>query len=67
MQPLVSKSAVLGRVRRRLARDGERLRAISPNSYTLLEARGAVLCWAWDLEGLAREVGALRPSEEIAS
>jgi hypothetical protein len=72
----VSRSAIEGRVRRAVARDGELLCKTRPGRtwtkanfgdyYTVDPHTGNPQRWHCDLEQLAREYGSLRPDEVIA-
>ena len=72
----VSERAIEARVRRALAREGERLRKTRPGNtwtranfgdlYTVDAQRGNPQRWHCTLEQLARECNVLRPDEVIA-
>jgi hypothetical protein len=72
---LVPELAVSYRVRRRLKAEGKNLRVSAPGSPRIKEmgrywvidsATNSVLQRDVNLEALARELGALRPSESVA-
>jgi len=71
--PTVSETALRSRVRRRLARDGERL--VTPRAGTraatdygphfIVDERNIMQAWCCDLESLARELGVLRERDRV--
>lgn len=70
----VSESVIEARVRRALARDGEVLHKVRPESrdyhgygpYYIVDERNCVVSAQHDLDDLAREYGVLRTGEVIA-
>ena len=73
MSHLVSESAVIKRINRRLAKDGEQLRTRRSERYWsdlgthyIVDSNNCVTASHVDLEQLGRELGALRPGEAVA-
>jgi hypothetical protein len=66
----VSRTALMKRVNRRLAHDGEKLHASRSwmalhnfGAYYVLDRNGVVLAWHIELVQFAKELGCFRPGE----
>jgi hypothetical protein len=74
MQAPISERALIARINRKLARDGQQLRVNTSNAwrqdlgnYYVLDGNiNSVVSTHEDLEPLARELGCLKPHERLA-